>query len=268
MGFDYVNALHGLKPTELGSRKSLPAVISDSAGNPRALEVKAIEISFSDQMARNLCVTLTNNAIRNPGGFNVNTGPIIGIVEWGVGGAYNRIEFNLPPAYTWRQNGGIGSPVQGENGVTLSIACSSLRVMARNDARQPPVNDPTAVIGSDSFAGDYSAFVAQGSAYKPCGPLQRAIVAVSANGAALAAAGSVAIGIPRFAKRVRFPRRPLTSTLDVMVGGDIVGSAYTESIGAGTQGQIELNPLANTLTISNTSAGNITVLTAVFDLEI
>jgi len=267
MGKDYVNAFHGFKQTELGNTKDLPRTILDVGNNPTAREVKAIEVSFPDAMARAINVNVINNSIRNAAGQNINTGPIIGIVEWGTGGAFQRIEFNVPPAFTWRQNGDIGSPVQGQNGVTLTVCGSSIRVLGRNDARQPPANDPTAFIGPD-LDGNFGAFISQDANVKPCSPLQRAFVVVSGNGNALAALGGVSIGIPRFAKRVRFPRTPSTATIDVAVGGDLAGSAYTVSIGAGSEGQIELSPLANTLTISNTSGGNITNLTAVFDLEL
>lgn len=269
MGVDYINSLHNLKPTELGNFKTLPnSLITSSATRPKAQEVKILEIHFPDQLARAMTITAVNRAIRNPAGINVNTGPIVGAVEWGVGGEFNRIEFNLPPAYTWQQNGGIGNPVQGQNGVNLTVFGSAFRLLGRNEARLPPVNDATAVQGSNIFDGEMGGFISQGTSMKPCGPMQRAIIVVSANGAALAAAGSVAIGIPRFAKRVRFPRQPFASTIDVTVGGDIAGSAYTESIGASSQGQIELSPLANTMQIANTSGAGITVLTAVFDLEI
>ena len=274
---DYNNVLHGFKQTELGNTKDLPArtfVVRDQAGNnpvETAREVKAIEIAFPDAMAREMTICVTDESVRREIGGNLqntNAGPVVGIVEWGTGGHFSRIEFNVPPAFLWKQNGGIGAPVQGQNGVNLTVHGSSFRVLGRNDARLPPVNDADANIGNDRDAV-FGAFISQNVIAKPCSPLQRAIIVVSGNGNSLAPAGGVSFGIPRYAKRVRFPRRPLTEPINVTLNSEVSpGSFYTTAIGAGSEGQIEIAPIFNTVTVQNNGAANISALTAVFDLEL
>lgn len=274
---DAVNAFFGLTATQLGSIKNLPAALDPAvAGGLRnAQEVKAVEISFDDHIARHIICNFVNISRRNAAGQAVNTGPIVGIVEWGTGGSLARIEFNLPLAYTWAQNGDIiptlGSQ-QGTNGVILTVCGSSIRCMARNESRLPPIfGSQTATIGSNlTLDGQYGAFVAQGSSDKQCGMLERDLIVVTANGDPMEPQQGASFGIPRFAKSVKFFRTPLqTSSLEVILGGDLVGSVVNNFvIPGGTPGFIPISPLHSSISVVNRGAVNITGLYAAFELSL
>lgn len=278
--YDAVNALLGFKPTQLGSRKTLkPAIGLPNMLNSQlhAQEEKAVDIAFADGIARAVTCTLVNRSIPNPATTQaINTGPIVGVVEWGTGGGFSRIEFNLPLAYTWSQNGdivpGTGS-IEGTNSALLTVSASAIRIMARNESRLPPIYNPSGAgsIGpsSTTLNGEFEGFIGQGTSDKQCGSLERCLVVVSSNSDALAPTGAVNFGIPRFAKAVRFFRTPIGTQLGVNLAGSFVGSQMGEfQINPGSVGFIEIPPMHDVIQIVNRSSQNIASLYAAFVLSL
>lgn len=272
---DVANALLNFAPTELGSIKKLPPAQGAAGSLLRAQEVKAVEVTFDDGIARMITCCLNNRSVQASGsGPAINTGPIVGVVEFGVGGAFSRIEFNLPLAYTWAQNGdiiaGSGSQ-QGNSGVILTVPASSVRVMARNESRLPPIFG-SGTIGPSSLTlnGEFEAFIAQGTGDKQCGSLERCIIVVSANSDPLPVNGAAAFGIPRYAKAVRFFREPLATTaLLVDLIGDLTGCAINNiPVAAGAIGYIEIPPTYSVIQVTNNGPDPIVGLNAAFVLSL
>lgn len=275
------NILEGVAELNLGqTARLLPSVNFDAAGNPVAVigqpgeEVQLALLPDIPDSGRPQVVTFHLATFTPELGLNPNGIPI-GIVEFSGGGAkLGRIEFDIPISRPFPPNWNITTAARRglNNGVSVTVPMGGGKVLARNDANINFVTDPNvAVTGGLSGNIEVSAHVVR---YPKFNRLQRTVF-VAGAGATLADATAVAFGIPNYASRVRFPRNPMSSVLEVTVaslGGS--GSVYT--IPAGSLAPTpDLNPLEIfpddfTMTVRNVTGGGVAVnsLRAVFDLAV
>jgi len=202
-------------------------------------------------------------------------GPLVGRVQWGVGGGYNVIEFDIP---TGRIDTMLepGTPEQRPvfdigNGVQLYINASHVSVYVRNDGNLSPVNAPDNVpdrIGSPVGA-KIIAFVAPGAS-RGGPPIQRTIYAVGgvAPGVPLLPGATVAITIPMFARRVRFARTPIATTpINIRIRTAVAVFIRQFDIPINSEGPIEIKGDEVIMEITNNGAVNINHLQAYFDVD-
>lgn len=249
-------------------------------------EERLLELSGSDRESQALTIffaTLPNpNAGTGP--FNIlNTilnGPIIGIVLFSVGGGnFTRVEFDLPMPKPFRPQHDTLNLVNTSDGVSITVPASSAIALARLDSKIFYVNaallgvtDTIAIAGfgtrnNPMQALAYAGYNFAGKGFKP---LRRTIY-VAGSASSLAVGAPVQFGLPNFAKRVYFHRRPLdTTTIEVNVLNAVTGSSPGPYVfGPGNIGPLELSPgLAEIMSITNLGAGAITYLAAEFELEL
>jgi hypothetical protein len=156
------------------------------------------------------------------------------------------------------------------SGVSLCVPASSVRVYARNDNNIGLVWQPNVIIGSDSEEDrdpTVNASVCYGEVFGANKHLKRTVYIVD-SGVPMTVGGFATIGIPPFAKSVRFPRQSMATTLGVTFV-TIFGTTFgVYPIAVGSDGPLEIPPGSTTILISNTSAITISDLAAVFDLAI
>lgn len=245
-------------------------------------EVKILQFQNGvDQRSRMVTVHFDASAFVDPNAGNaiVPVGPIVGIVEFSAGGrGFSRIEFDIPlvnhanPTQKWAGGGPIAPVRQIPNGVAISVPMAGLVVSVRNDTRMFCAGNNTDVSGANiNLAARVGAHVGYESVSMLPTTLKKTVCIV--NGTPLADGSGIQMGIPPYARRVRFPRAPQsTSILTVSQRSTMnVGLIFgTEVIPVGTQGLYELStPIANGLSITNTSGAGIGITNAwaVFDLE-
>lgn len=213
--------------------------------------------------------TFTPQLAANPNGLPV------GIVEFSGGGAkLGRIEFDIPISRPFPANWNITTAARRglNNGVSVTVPLGGGKVLARNDANINFItNSGVAVVGGGAVNVEASAFITR---YPKFNRLQRTVF-VAGVGATLADATAVAFGIPNYATRVRFPRSPMSTVLEVTVAS-LGGSGGVYTIPAGSLAPTpDLNPLEIfpddfTMTVRNATGGGTAVdsLRAVFDLAV
>ena len=270
--------LAGQGPMNVGATRIVPPR-SFALGPGNVDPVRILEVTAPD--SKSTVATIAMSVTRSNPNLAAPFPPIVGIVEFGAGGAFNRIEFNIPPAIRQGDNGRIALPTpvsQTPNGIALSVSGSSFRVFARNEARAQSLiitnSGPITDIDGDVIQTNVSAQIS----FLPIGtnsPLKRSLVGVPGPGTG---GGPFLVGdaffcaIPAYAKKVRFPRSPLsTSSLSISAFGTtgtfgpFVVPAGSLSTAAEFDG-IPINPDWNTISVLNTSAGDITAVNVEFDV--
>jgi hypothetical protein len=231
----------------------------------------------------------------NAGTFQIG-GPFVARVRWGVGGASQVIEFDVPSVNNPANFApGVGIPPAEQpfneigNGVVFSASGSAFEVQIRNDARLQALNGPNPATGVIGFALQIFQNPAIGAAsgFKQLGipaiafitphgdskfaPLQRSIYVVgAANGTPntpLLPANTVQITIPSWAKNVKFLRFPIATTPLNAVTFDNNANIWREfNVGVNEVGPVDLFGAEQTILVTNNGAVNITSMIAVFDV--
>lgn len=282
MGFDGLLAQQ--EPLNLGSLFDIRAKEPGLSGlNKFGDPVRILNIEGEDADSDSILVTLQNEAVFLGPSSTPVPGPLIGIVEYGTGSGYARVEFDIPsavggpapniPAGAGIDLGTIFTP-QKNNIVSLLLPASSIRVFVRNDAQTGYLVDfnGTTVNGnpaSRATAGQVRVHAAYGDANMVREKVYRQYW-IAGPGAPLAAGDVISVGIPAFAKRVWFPRSPLaTQPLNIVIGTYYDGanvSLITQP--AGDLSYIDLPPHVSVLQISNPvgNPGSFSNLSAIFEL--
>lgn len=207
--------------------------------------------------------------------------PIVGRVEWGVGGALNAVEFDIPSAKNSAFLSPIGRPDSQPvtdigNGVQVYVTGSSVRLFVRNDGNIAPLTAfggfPGAAVATAgrAFPVKVQAFVSRGQS-RGGAPLVRVIyIAAAYEGGSLPAGGEIRVTIPPFARRVRFFRSPIDATSLAVDSFDTFSGLNTLRnflVPVNVDGPFELQPTEGFLSVTNTSATAITAMQAVFDVD-
>ena len=267
-----------LEKLNLGTSQLVPAPGGNSPANGDL--IKLLDVTGDDTMATAFTVIMGSTFLQPefPVG-KIVTGPLTGLVEFGNGAAFARVEFDIPYLSRIPQTTEIDIDARFKSpyfsGVSINITGSAIRAYVRNDNNFPPVNDGTVIIGVDpSVATDPSAFahISYKQTFGSNRALHKTIVIACQTGAPFPAAnvGDITIGVPPFSQSVRFPRRDIENTsLDVNFISFAQISGQTYQIAPGSEGPLQIPPWCNEINVQNSSPVNdITSLMAVFELVI
>lgn len=290
--------VHNMTPTEcefwkrfrrdeLGSTK----IVAPSQSIGRGQYQKMIDVDAPDACAVPILVSIRSEySIEQPvvlsgtgpapsSGNEQIGSPLVGRVEWGVGGGFNAIEFDVPSPRIPSNNKPIGFPESWPtpdigNGIQLVVTGSAVRVYVRNDSNIGVSLDPTVSVNPGpaphvpSPAKVISFIGPGGVGATGASRLTRTIFAVT-GGVNLGPGQATTITVPMFAKRVRFPRTPIGTTplaVDVRNTSNLTTQQF--NVGANEQGLLELFSTVETeLFVLNQGAVNITQLYGLFEVD-
>lgn len=221
----------------------------------------------------------------------------VGYIEFASGGGIqSRIEFDLPmPRHRGGPNlAGAGASLmpnreQIPNVLVVTVSAASVVAGARLDTALRLIHDPNVSIGplntqnvlsppalpaaADPNADlTVSLRVSAWLSRFPSGGVQgvklrRTGFITHFPAAAFAVAAAATVLIPQMARRVRFPRRPVTESLSVtMTGAATASGPFT--VPANSVGPLDIQNDASSMVVTNTGANPITELAAEFELEI
>ncbi len=249
----YDGLLSDQEALNLGTLFNVPGAQEGNSGLLKfGQPVRLINIEGEDADSETIEITLQQEVVvLRPTNVPV-PGPVIGIVEFGTGSGFAKIEFDIPSP--------VGAPAsnletgplsddrifipQKSNAVTLILPASSIRVFARNDALTGFLLDfngttlGTAV--SRRIPAQVRVHVAYGKANMIRERVYRQLFIAGGSGGAITmpaggAGSSITIGLPAYAKRVAFPRAPIDQTVQVRF------LDYYSTLSAGT-GTIDIPP--------------------------
>lgn len=201
-------------------------------------------------------------------GVSAEFGPCVGIVEFGNGSGFNRVEVDIQqgnalssvlPASSTYANGFILSP----GGTCVSVPASSIRVYARNEGGYQPLGDGDQ-IGAQRNIPKIMAHAAYGQ--KPAAELNTRSVWMTGR-TAQAAGFTNTIGVPAFARSFTINRVNVgTSALSIYIldqYGDYINGPI--AVAAGTDcPSIRLSGIARMIQVTTASAS--ATLLAVFNI--
>jgi hypothetical protein len=270
------------KPAELGTvRLVTPAQFLGQRGDwMKLLELHApdgdacpVHISFRSEYS--ITGAVVSGGPTTGDGIISQGGPIVARVSWGVGGARNVIEFDVPPSRVpanFLPPATVNQPVNDiGNGITLNVSGSAFAVEVRNDGNLATFSAPAADnrIGFEVSPVRVQAFVSPGSASGRA-PLRRMVYAAGgtpnrplANGATL-----IGIPIPSFAKRVFLTRiDPATTPLTVFTTDPFGVLLRQVNVPVNSEGPIELSAAEATITVTNAGAVPAATLNLLFEVD-
>lgn len=274
---------------ELGTTKTVdPALLPNPAGPPpfvvnpgvRGTPVKMLDVSCEDKWATDVTISIRTEYELDPNTGNPAVGsPIVGTLQWGIGGGENQIEFDIPSARVPDQMAPAGifprAPmVANGNGLQIYLAGTShVSLTVRNDGSMTALTNPASTVPIGFVArAKVIAFISPGGSGNR--PLDRCIVlAITSDPLVPIAAvpGTfVEVTVPPFAKFVRFERTNAAGLVEPLLLqfwdrslGNIIRTA---TLGANEEGPIPLSPQTQQIRVFNQGAANMTRLTAVFDV--
>lgn len=270
---------------ELGTTKFVdPALLPNPAPPPappfipnigvRGTQAKMIDISCEDKWATDVTVSIRTEYDRDPNTGNPAIGgPIIGTLQWGIGGGENQIEFDIPHARMPDNMAPAGNfpaapMVLNGNGLQIYLAGTShVSLSVRNDGSVSPLTTPGVNQIGFIARAKVIAHVSPGGSQR--NPVERVITASTIT-SPLAVAGTVSVTIPPFAKSVRFERynasqlvEPIQVLLFPFTGGNLLRIV---TVGTNDEGPIQLSPVTGELLIRNVGASVVNQLNCVFDV--
>lgn len=301
-----VSLFEKVSPGNVGNVFQIPVsnVVDSASLQSFGQPVRVLEVTGEDHLGEMICVSIQQESLLNIGNDRnlVVEGPLVGIVEFGAGAGLSNFEFDIPAPVIFP-----GQVIQGvestdmfvsrkNNGVLLTLPASSLRVFIRNDGAAPylidlattPLSMNRYYVINDLGEANLEAQPAIVRVHATYGrrPFQSNLtrsypVCHQDNGgptASIPPNTTFFIGIPAYAKRVFFPRSPLTVTsLQVTIfQGQITGGGANSNslhgsytVPAGSNGPIELTPFDTIIRFTNPiGAPAITELSVVFELGI
>jgi hypothetical protein len=259
--------------SELGTTK---LIISGQAAGFRGPLQKMIDVSVDDAGACPVIVSARVEYQQDAGGAAQIGGPIVGIVQWGIGGGENQVEFDIPSARLAQNVAPVGVDANFQpmtnigNGVQVYLGgASHVSVYVRHDGQMSPLTNPGVNnIGATVPAKVIVHIQPAESGGRP--PVERTIFAVgsAANPAPdqLIPGGLVNISIPPFAKSVRIQRRAGNLPVDLWFSNNFGVNYRRTSLGVNDEGPVAIDAASEQLRIFNTGAVNIEYLQAVFDV--
>jgi len=239
--------------------------------------VRILNIEGSDADSETVLITLQNETVfLNQTAMPV-PGPVVGIVEFGTGSGFARIEFDIPspvggPAPNQPSGGTSDIFVpQKNNVVTLCLPASSIRVFARNDAQIGMLNAfNTTTVNVNNASRNTPAMIRCHAAYGKSNMVRERVTRqyyIAGTAGPSLGVTSIIIGLPAFAKRVSFPRVPVSQTIDVSFGSYYdSGGVGPFTIPADDFTFYDIPPHTSTISIANPGPAALTQLSALFEL--
>jgi hypothetical protein len=198
--------------------------------------------------------------------------PLVGILQWGVGGGQNQIEFDIPNPklvqLLYPTNFPQSQPMTNTGmGVQIAVSASHISLYGRNDSNIAPLADPTATdyVGNFIRPAKVIAFVSPGDIGSQ-GRLERTIY-VAESISSLAGGAFVVISVPPFAQSLRIQRAPAGTPIGLSFSNNVGNPYRNVDLGPNDEGPIPLDPNCQTITLVNAGAIAIPRLQAVFDVR-
>lgn len=202
--------------------------------------------------------------------------PLVARIRWGVHGAYNVIDFDIPPPNS-TQDFPVGLPASAPiddigSGVTITLAGSAFEVQVRNDGNLSFLVNP----GNTKIARTLAPAKVLTTLTPGQGPgigrLSRTIYLCGEDDAlgtqALAPGAGVTMRVPAFAQRVWFPRIDARNTpLIISMSNNMNVGLATFDLPANSIGPIELTPDMQTVNVLNNGAVNVFAMSAMYEVH-
>lgn len=272
---------------ELGTTKFVdPALLPNPAPPPaapfipnigvRGQNQKMIDISCEDKWATDVTVSIRTEYDLDPNTGNPAIGgPIIGTLQWGIGGGENQVEFDIPHARMPDSMAPAGNfaaapMVLNGNGLQIYLAGTShVSLTVRNDGSVSPLTTPGVNQIGFIARAKIIAHVSPGGSQRNA--LERVITASTITSPlGVAPLNAVNVTIPPFAKSVRFERynasqliEPLKVLFFPFAGGNLLRIV---NVGTNNEGPILISPTAGEMIIQNVGASAVNQLNCVFDV--
>lgn len=256
---------------ELGTTKNVfPAAVEGQKGEV----IKMLSLSVPDTDAAPVLISLRTEYSVIDGIAGIGS-PIVGLLQWGVGGGENQLDFDIPaprlpalivPATPPNQpTNNIG------NGVQVFVSTSHISLYVRHDGNIGPLTNPTGDHVGSITPVKVICFVSPGEGSgRPA--LERTIMCAGGTAAGppaatpLTPAAIVNVTVPPFAKTARFQRLPYGTPLRVTSVNNF-GVTYREvNVPVNDEGPIPIDAWAQEIRVQNTGAVNIDFLQVVFDV--
>lgn len=272
---------------ELGTTKFVdPALLPNPAPPPappfipnigvRGTPVKMLDVSCEDKWATDVTVSIRAEYDLDPNTGNPAIGgPLIGTLQWGIGGSENQVEFDIPSARMPDSMAPAGNfpaapMVLNGNGVQIFLAGTShVSLTVRNDGSMSPLTTPG--VNQIGFVARAKVLAHVSPGGSPIARLERVITASTITSPlGVAPLNTVSVTIPPFAKSVRFERynasqlvEPLQVLFFPFAGGNLLRIV---TVGANDEGPILIAPTSGEMIITNTGASVVNQLNCVFDV--
>lgn len=258
------------EPNQLGTTKY---VGGGTVAGTRGLNQKMIDVSCDDAEAIPVTVSVRSEGGSDPAtGLPATGGPIVATLQWGVGGSYNEVEFDVPPARIPENTAPAGDFPRAQmmlsgGGVQVFLAgASHVSLYVRNDSSQSPLITPgTGTIGFTASAKIH-AFVSPGGSQNT--KVERQII-LSTFAQHIAPAASVAVTVPPFAKSGRIERTFNSGFVEPVSLSFFngLGQLFRNVVlGTNAEGPFEISPQTVWILVTNTGASDIQWSSAVFDV--
>lgn len=251
---------------ELGTTKYVQP--GQAAGQRGQLQ-KMIDVSVPDEGACPVTVSVrteytVNDATGNPAiGF-----PLVGILQWGIGGGENQLEFDIPaPRYPDNISpaGNMAASPMNNIGQGVQVflsGASHVSLYARNDARISPLVSPGFTVIGFTEAAKVIGFLSPGGS--ATAPIERSIY-LSTTASPLVVAASVRLTVPPFAKSIRL-ERTANQPLELNFFNNSGVIFRTVQIPVNSEGPVAISAQTADILVTNVGATATPWLIAVFDV--
>jgi hypothetical protein len=201
--------------------------------------------------------------------------PIVGIIEFGNGGAFSYVEIDVPSPDAHTINAPPtptgGSYRYPRSGTAITVPAGSIRVYARNDALNALTGAVAPITSGAGTDPEVYAHIAYGTPSTSVAPTRTVYMFNSAN--TMAAGAASVVQVPPFATGVRFHRMDaalgfaaVSPVIQVaLMDNNNINMGLVYNVAAGDPGYVALSNTTYQIRVNNTSAVAIT-LAAVFDI--
>lgn len=279
---DTRNFFQKFSATDLGTTKTVISgfgVAGLGLVGTRGQQQKMIDVSVEDAGACPIIVSARVEYQNDVAGAPQIGGPIVGIVQWGIGGGENQVEFDIPsgrlPTELAPLIAGVGNPdfepmTNTGNGAQIYLgAASHVSVYVRHDGYVSPLFNP----GGDYVGSPTPAKVivhiqpATGSGHPPA---ERTIyVAGGVNNLAadaIPALGGQNISVPPFARSVRVQRIPFGLPVQLNFRNNFNWQYRVVDLGPNDEGPVRIDAATDRIFLVNSGAAPLTHCQCVFDI--
>lgn len=204
------------------------------------------------------------------GAANIGS-PLVAILQWGIGGGQNQVEFDVPPPKVVGLLTPTALPTSQPvsnigNGVQVAVGASHISLYVRNDANLSPLVSPgVSQIGNSLTPAKVIAFISPGQMNDGT-RLERTIFIAEAI-SSLAVAASVTLTVPPFARSIRVQRAPSGTPVGLVFQNNVGNPYRNVDLGPNDEGPILIDPVCQNIVVVNAGAVALPRCSAVFDVK-